>query len=125
MIVVPGMLVRRSDMASLTRRRGDLTPKTQDFEKEQSNPVWAFARLRRLGFGFVTVSHTNLVSLIRIPRPSTHPANVTGERQVCERQSWSPGHLVTTQSVPYRRFGGRDSCAVLRPFCAARSLSSS
>jgi hypothetical protein len=72
MLVVPGMLVRRSNMASLTRRRGDLTPKTQYLEEEQSNPVWALAQLRRLCFGLVTVSHANLVGLIRIPRPSTH-----------------------------------------------------
>jgi hypothetical protein len=65
--------VRRSDMASLTRRPGDLTSETQHFEEEESNPVWAFAQLRRLGVRLVTVSHANLVGLIRIPRPSTHP----------------------------------------------------
>lgn len=80
MLVVPGMLVRRSDMASLTRRRGDLTPETQHFEEEESNPVWVFAQLRRLGVGLVTVSHADLVGLIRIPRPSTHLSNATGER---------------------------------------------
>jgi hypothetical protein len=79
-LVAPGMLVRWSDMACLTRRRGDLTSETQRPQEEESNPVWTFAQLRRLGVGLVTVSHANLVGLIRIPRPSTHPANATGER---------------------------------------------
>jgi hypothetical protein len=79
-LVVSGMLVRRSDMTSLTRPRGDLTPESQHFEEEDSNPVWAFAQLRRLGIGLVTVSHANLVGLIRIPCPSPHPSNATGER---------------------------------------------
>ena len=43
MLVLPGMLVRRSDLASLSRRGRDLTPETQHFEEEESNPVWAFA----------------------------------------------------------------------------------
>jgi hypothetical protein len=79
-LVVPGMLMRRSDMASLIRRRGDLTPEAKNFEEEQSDPVRTLAQLRRLGVGLVTVSHANLVGLIRIPRPSTHPSNATGER---------------------------------------------
>ena len=80
MLVVRGMLMRRSDMASLIRRRGDLTPETQNFEEEQSDPVRTFAQLRRLGVGLMTVGHANLVGLIRIPRRSTHPPNATGER---------------------------------------------
>jgi hypothetical protein len=79
-LVLPGMLVRQSGMASLTRWRGDLTSETQHSEEEESDPVWAFAQLRRLGFGLVTVSHPNLVRLIRITRRSAHPSNDTGER---------------------------------------------
>jgi hypothetical protein len=78
-LVVHGVLVRRSDMASLILRRGDLTPETQHFKEEETNPAWAFAQLCRLGFGFMTVSHANLVGLIRIPRPPTHRPNATGE----------------------------------------------
>jgi len=74
------MLVRRSDVASLIRRRGDLTPEAQRLKEEETNPAWTFAQLCRLGFGLVTVSHANLVGLIRIPRPSTHAWNATGER---------------------------------------------
>jgi hypothetical protein len=74
------MFVRRSDVASLIRRRSDLTPEPQHFEEEETNPTWAFAQLCRLGFGLVTVSHANLVGLIRIPRLSTHVSNGTGER---------------------------------------------
>jgi hypothetical protein len=96
MLVVPGMLVRRSNMASLTRRRGDLTPKTQYLEEEQSNPVWALAQLRRLCFGLVTVSHANLVGLIRIPRPSTHPPNATGER--ADYAGTGPNELSTVRT---------------------------
>ena len=66
-------------MASLTRWRGDLTSETQHSEKEESDPVWTFAQLRRLGFGLVTISHANLVSLIRIARPSAHHSNDSGE----------------------------------------------
>ena len=97
MLVVPGMLVRRSDMACLIRRRGDLTPETQNFKKEETNPAWAFAQLCSLGFGLVTVSHANLVGLIRIPRRFTHPSNATGERflphppSALSRVSPSPG----------------------------------
>ena len=72
MLVVSGMFVRRSDMASLTRRWGDLTPETQHSEKEESHSVRTCAQLRRLGFGLVTVGDANLVGLIGIPRPSTH-----------------------------------------------------
>ncbi len=71
-IVVPGMPVRRFDMASLIRRRGDLTSEPQHPEDEETDPAWALAHLCRLGFGLVTVGHANLVGLIRIPRPSTH-----------------------------------------------------
>jgi hypothetical protein len=39
-----------------------------------------FAQLRRLGFGLVTISHANLVSLIRIARPSAHHSNDTRDR---------------------------------------------
>ena len=98
MLVVAGTLVRRSDMASLIGRRGDLTPETENFEEEQSDPVRTFAQLRRLGVGLVTVSHANLVGLIRISRPSTHPSNATGERFLTH----SFGSL---QSAPERRVG--------------------
>jgi hypothetical protein len=60
-------------MAPLSRRRGDLSLETQHFEEEVPNPVRAFAQLRSLGIGLVTVSHANLVGLIRIPRPFIHP----------------------------------------------------
>jgi hypothetical protein len=76
-LVVAGTFVRRSDMASLICRRWDLTSETQNFEEEQSDPVRRFAQLRRLSVGFVTVSHANLVGLIRVPRPSTHLLNAT------------------------------------------------
>jgi hypothetical protein len=75
-----GMLERRSGIASLTRRRGDLTSETQHSEEEESDPVWAFAHLRRLGFGLMAVSHANLMGLIRIARTSAHPSNDTGDR---------------------------------------------
>jgi hypothetical protein len=80
MLVVTRVLVRRSQVASLIRRRGDLTPEPQHFKEEETNPAWAFAQLCRLGFGLVTVSHANLVGLIRIPRVSIHVSNATGER---------------------------------------------
>lgn len=79
-LVMSGMLVRRSGMASLTRRRGDLTSETQHSEEEESDPVWAFPQLRRLGFGLMAVSHANLMGLIRIARLSAHPSNDTGDR---------------------------------------------
>jgi hypothetical protein len=75
---VPGMLVGRSDVASLLHRRCDLTPETQHFEEEESDSVRAFAQLRRLGLGLVTVSHPDFVGLIRIAGSSTHPSNATG-----------------------------------------------
>ena len=79
-------------MASLTRRRrAGLTLKTQHFEEEESNPAWAFAQLRCFGFGLVTVSHTNLVSLIRISRPSAHRPNVTGEAFLPPRERGASG----------------------------------
>ena len=90
MFVVPGTFVRRSDMASLFDRRGHLTPETQHFEEEESHSVRAFAQLRRLGLGFVTVSHANLVGLIRIPRLSTHKWNATG--------SWASGSRIGARS---------------------------
>jgi hypothetical protein len=50
-LVVAGTFVRRSDMASLIRRRWNLTPETQNFEEDQSDPVRRFAQLRRTPFG--------------------------------------------------------------------------
>jgi hypothetical protein len=79
-LVVQRVFVRRSDMATLIRRRGNLTPETQRLEEEESNPVRAFAQLCRLSLAFVSVSHENLVGLIRVPRPSTHLSKGTGER---------------------------------------------
>jgi hypothetical protein len=66
------MLVRRPDVTILTRRPGDLTSEPQHFKEEETDPAWAFAQLGGLGFSLVTVSHANLVGLIRIPRPPTH-----------------------------------------------------
>jgi hypothetical protein len=54
--VVNGALVRRSGVAALRSRRDDLTPETQYSEQEEPNPVWAFAQLRRLGIGLMTIS---------------------------------------------------------------------
>jgi hypothetical protein len=88
--VVHVVLMRRSDMTALTQPRPDLTPETQHFEEEKSNPVWAFAQLRRLGLGLVTVSHANLVGLIRIARSSTHPSNASGGRSPCRRDDGPP-----------------------------------
>lgn len=51
--------MRRSAVASLTRRRNDLTPETQYSEEEKPNPVGAFAQLRRFGLGLMTVSDEN------------------------------------------------------------------
>ena len=77
-LVMAGVLVRRSDTVPLDRRRGDLAPETQHFEEEESDSVRAFAQLRRLGLGLVTVSHPDFVGLIRIAGSSTHPSNATG-----------------------------------------------
>ena len=87
-------------MGPLTYGRGDLTPETQQFEEEESNPVWAFAQLRRFGFGLMTVSHANLVGLVRIPRPSAHAQDATGERTDASETSRSPDHMATTQGAP-------------------------
>jgi hypothetical protein len=95
--VVHVVLMRRSDMTALTQPRPDLTPETEHFEEEKSNPVWAFAQLRRLGVGLMTVGHANFVGLIRIPRPSAHLANATGELTRFVETSWSRGHIATTQ----------------------------
>jgi hypothetical protein len=43
-------------VAALRSRRDDLTPETQYSEQEEPNPVWAFAQLRRLGIGLMTIS---------------------------------------------------------------------
>ena len=53
--MVHGVLVRRPSVASLTWRRGDLTSETQYSEEEEPKPIWAFAQLRRLGFGLLHV----------------------------------------------------------------------
>jgi hypothetical protein len=90
-LVVAGMLVRRSDVGSVVRRRGDLAAQTQHFEEEEPDPVWALAQLRRLGLGLVTVSHANPVCLIRIPRPSTHVSNASGEGSCRTLLQLSPG----------------------------------
>jgi hypothetical protein len=74
-LVVHGVLASRSGMAALTRLRSDLTPEAQHSEEKEADPVWAFAQLRRLGLGFMTVSHADLVGLIRIPCSSSHPQN--------------------------------------------------
>ena len=57
--MVNGVLVRRSGVAALNIRRGDLTPETQYPEEEEPKPGWAFAQLRRLGLGLMTVSDKN------------------------------------------------------------------
>ena len=62
-----------------THWRGALTSEAQHSEEEQSDPIWAFTQLRSLGFGLVTISHANLMGLIRIARPSPHPSNDTGD----------------------------------------------
>jgi hypothetical protein len=74
-LVLHWVIVRRSGMASMARRRGDLAPKTKHSDEEESNPAWAFAQLRCLGLSLVSVSYSNLVSLIRISRPPAHYAS--------------------------------------------------
>jgi hypothetical protein len=110
------MLMRRSDMASLIRRRGDLTPEAKNFEEEQSDPVRTLAQLRRLGVGLVTVSHANLVGLIRIPRPSTHPLNATEERFVTHLSG-------SLQGAPERRHRELSYSETAGSSCAITSLS--
>lgn len=105
MLVVSGVLVRRSDMALLSRRRGHLTLKAQHFQEEQSDSIWTFAQLRCLSIGLVTVSHANLVGLIRIPRPSTHTRNATGE-PFRPHVFWvSPGDTVRRDRGTLRHIG--------------------
>jgi hypothetical protein len=94
-LVGPGMLVRRSDVGSLARRPSDLAAETEQCEEEEPNPVWAFTQLRRLGLGLMAVSHPNLVGLIRIPRPSAHRANGTGELLWSRSPSLCPGSPIT------------------------------
>jgi hypothetical protein len=94
-LVGPGMLVRRSDVGSLVRRPSDLAAETEQCEEEEPNPVWAFTQLRRLGLGFMAVSHANLVGLIRVPRPPAHRPNGSGERLLSRSPSalpWYPDH---------------------------------
>ena len=79
-LVLPGMLVRWSAVAPRSDRRSDLASEAQDLEEVKPNPVWALAQLRCFGFGLVTVRHADLVGLIRITRPSTHPSQVIGGR---------------------------------------------
>lgn len=74
-LVAHGMLSSRSGMAALDRPPSHLTSEAQRSEEKEANPVWALALLGRLGLGFMTVSHANLVCLIRIPRSSPHPLN--------------------------------------------------
>ncbi len=83
-------------MARLARGRGDLTPKTKHSEEEDSNPAWTFAQLRCLGFSLVSVSDSNLVSLIRISRPPAHSQNATGARTTRARQA---GHQAISFDV--------------------------
>jgi hypothetical protein len=104
-LVVPGVLVRRSDMCSLGRRRGDLASVSQQFEEEGPNPVWALAQLRRFGLGLMTVSHPNFVGLIRIPRPSTHRTNGTGEWLLTHSPSALPMFPDRREGQPPRRSG--------------------
>jgi hypothetical protein len=108
-LVVPGVLVRRSDMGSLGRRRGDLAPETQQFEEEDPNPVWALAQLGRLGLRLMTVSHPNLVGLIRITRSSTHRSNGTRERRV-QNPFQVPAVMERIVSI-----GGHDICELHGP----------
>jgi hypothetical protein len=97
--VMFGMLVRWSGMASLTRGRDNLTSETQHSEEEESDPVWAFAQLRRLGFGLMTISHANLMGLIRIARPSAHVSNDTRDRFLPSFVRLSAGRPVRREGV--------------------------
>ena len=132
-------------------RGGDLAPETENFKEKEPNSAWAFAQLCRLGLGLVPVSHANLVGLIRIPRPFSHPSNATGERTLLhhlrifarwlrppdscaacrilgERISWSspPGttHDLSTRRVlrPYRR---TDDALIITWICGQRRSFSS
>jgi hypothetical protein len=85
-----GVLVRRPGVASQTRRRGDLTPETKYSEEEEPKPVRAFAQLRRLGFGFMTVSHGN--PSWSVTHTAAHAPNPNGAGPACER-SWPPSDL--------------------------------
>jgi hypothetical protein len=72
-LVAHRVFVGRSLVAPLTRRRGDHTPKSQQSEEEESNPVRASAQLRRLGLGLMTVGHQNLASSVPcIPHTPAH-----------------------------------------------------
>jgi hypothetical protein len=58
-LVVNGVLVRRSGVAVLKCRWGGLAPETQYSENGEPNPVWAFAHLCRLGLCLMTISVEN------------------------------------------------------------------
>jgi hypothetical protein len=88
--VVHGVLVRRPGGASVARRRGDLSPETQQSEEEEPNPVRALAQLRRLGLGLMTVSHAN-PAWSRVPHSPAHAPNPTGTGPACERQAGLSG----------------------------------
>jgi hypothetical protein len=75
-IVVQGVLVRRTGVASLTRQRGDLAPGTQYSEEEEPKPVRALVQLCRLGFGLMTVSHDN--PSWSVPHTPAHAPNPNG-----------------------------------------------
>jgi hypothetical protein len=75
---VHGVKVSRP-VGALIRRREDPTPTTQHSEDEESNPVRAFATLRRLGLGLVAVSDENPApSVIRVPHTPAHARNPNG-----------------------------------------------
>ena len=59
MLVVNGVLWETAGVAALNSRRDDLTPETQYPEEEEPKSGWAFAQLRRLGLGLMTVSDKN------------------------------------------------------------------
>jgi hypothetical protein len=66
-------------VAALIHRRKDPTPKTQHSEDEESNPVRAFATLRRLGLCLVAVSDENPApSVVRVPQTPAHDRNPNG-----------------------------------------------
>lgn len=85
MLVAHGMLVRRSGVSLLARRRGDLAAESQEPEEEEADAVGAFARLCPLRLGLMAVGHTNLVRLVRISHGPSHGAEAYRARPIRTR----------------------------------------
>jgi hypothetical protein len=112
-----GVLVRRPGVASLTRRRGGLTPQTQYSEEEEPKPVRAFAQLRRLAFGLMTVSHEN--PSWSVPHTSAHAPNPNGTGPACERRAGLRATWREHEAAPRRRAGAPPRKCNMGPDCRA------